>query len=129
MRIQSTSFPPASPVHLRAATTAALPPGGSRSEPAAAEPAKFELPQAKLSPAGPVGLREAFDDFVGQTFFGQLLHAMRKTTGKPAYFHGGRGEEVFQSQLDQVIVEQLSNASAEQFADPLFDLFMLPRNN
>lgn len=122
MRIQNTSLPPAPPLHLQAATTRALPLARTRT---GAELSS----QAELSQAEPAGLREAFDDFVGQTFFGQLLQAMRKTTGKPAYFHGGRGEEVFQSQLDQVIVERLSDASAEQFSDPMFDLFMLPRNN
>lgn len=72
-------------------------------------------------------LKEAFQDFVGQTFFGQMLSAMRKTVSKPAYLHGGRTEEVFQSQLDQVIAEKLSDASAESFTGPMFDLFNLPR--
>jgi len=72
-------------------------------------------------------LREAFDRFVGETFFGQLLSAMRKTVGKPAYFHGGRAEEVFQGQLDQILSERMSQASAHSFADPMFELFNLPR--
>ena len=68
--------------------------------------------------------REAFDSFVGQLFFGQMLKAMRKTVGKPAYFHGGRAEEIFQQQLDQVLGEKLSEASRDQFSGPMFDLFM-----
>ena len=72
-------------------------------------------------------LKEAFTDFVGQTFFGQMLAAMRKTVGKPAYFHGGRAEEVFQGQLDQVLSEKLSEASADSFSQPMYELFMLPR--
>ena len=72
-------------------------------------------------------VREAFDDFVGQTFFNQLLAQMRKTIDKPAYFHGGQTEEVFQAQLDQVLAEKLSDATAEQFSGPMFDLFMLRR--
>lgn len=72
-------------------------------------------------------VREAFNDFVGQTFFGQMLSAMRKTVNKPAYFHGGRTEEVFQSQLDQVLAEKLSDASAETFTDPMYELFTAPR--
>ena len=68
--------------------------------------------------------REAFDSFVGQLFFGQMLGAMRKTVGKPAYFHGGRAEEIFQQQLDQVLGEKLSEASRHQFSGPMFDLFM-----
>jgi hypothetical protein len=72
-------------------------------------------------------LREAFNDFVGQTFYGQMLSAMRQTVGKPAYFHGGRAEETFQKQLDQVMAEKMADATAEQFSEPMFDLFMLSR--
>jgi Rod binding domain-containing protein len=64
--------------------------------------------------------QKAFQDFVGQTFFGQMLKSMRSTQGKPAYFHGGQAEEIFRSQLDQTMAEQMSNASADQFADPMF---------
>ena len=42
-------------------------------------------------------LRERFTQFVGETFYGQMIKAMRSTVGKPAYFHGGRGEEVFRA--------------------------------
>jgi hypothetical protein len=72
-------------------------------------------------------LREAFDDFVGETFYGQMLGAMRKMTGKPAYFHGGRAEEVFRGQLDQVLAEEMTEASAETFTGPMFELFNLQR--
>jgi hypothetical protein len=72
-------------------------------------------------------VRQAFDDFVGQTFFTQLLTEMRKSVAKPAYLHGGTTEEVFQGQLDQVLSEKLSDATAEQFSGPMFELFMLPR--
>lgn len=73
-------------------------------------------------------LRNAFDTFVGEVFFGQMLSSMRKTVGKPAYFHGGRGEEVFQGQLDQVLAGKLTEASASQFTGPMFNLFQLSRS-
>ena len=72
-------------------------------------------------------LRKTFDSALGQTLFGQMLKSMRKTQGKPAYFHGGRAEEVFQQQLDQVLAEKMSQASASSFTGPMFDLFMLQR--
>jgi peptidoglycan hydrolase FlgJ len=72
-------------------------------------------------------LRGAFQDFVGQTFYGQMLHAMRSSVGKPAYFYGGRTEEVFQNQLDQVLAEKMSEATAETFTQPMFELFELQR--
>jgi hypothetical protein len=83
------------------ARTAASEPGGSRPDP----------------------LREQFRAFVGNTLFGQMLSAMRESLDKPAYFHGGRGEEIFQQQLDQTLVEEITEASADQIADPMFELF------
>ena len=44
----------------------------------------------------------------------------KSTVGKPAYFHGGRGEEVFRGQLNQTLAEHMSKATADRFADPLF---------
>lgn len=65
-------------------------------------------------------LKDAYTDFVGKTFFGQMMKAMRSTVGKPAYFHGGRGEEVFRSQLDQQMADHMSEASADQITEPMF---------
>jgi len=81
------------------------------------------------SPAAPddAKLRETFNSFVGEVFFGQLLKAMRKTVSKSAYFHGGRAEEIFQQQLDQVLGEKLSHVSGEKFSEPMFELFRLKR--
>jgi hypothetical protein len=72
-------------------------------------------------------VRAAFQEFVGKTFYGQLLKSMRQSMGKPAYFHGGRGEEVFQSQLDQLVVERIAETSAGSLADSLYDLTALSR--
>ncbi len=82
--------------------------------------------QKKAAGASPE-LKKAFEDFVGQTFFNQMLGSMRSTQEKPAYFHGGRTEEVFQGQLDQMMAENLSEKTAETFAAPMFDLYMLSR--
>src|SRR5579871_4804558 len=60
-------------------------------------------------------LRENFNAFVGQTFYGMMLQQMHKTVGKPAYMYGGRGEEAFQGQLDQVLSEKMSKADGGQF--------------
>jgi hypothetical protein len=68
-------------------------------------------------------VREKFDAFVGQSFYGQLLHEMHKTVGKVHYFNGGRAEEAFQGQLDQVLSENMAKANAGQFTGPMFELF------
>lgn len=67
-------------------------------------------------------LKSAYSDFVGKTFFGQMLKAMRSTLDKPAYFHGGQTEEVFRNQLDQHLADHMTEASADQIADPMFRL-------
>ena len=68
-----------------------------------------------------LAVRQAFTSFVGETFFSQMIKSMRSTTDKPAYFHGGRGEEVFQAQLDQELSQQMTAASADKFAHPMFE--------
>jgi peptidoglycan hydrolase FlgJ len=73
--------------------------------------------------------REAFDSFVGETFFGQMIKAMRSSVDKPAYFHGGRGEEVFQTQLDQMFAQEMTKASAHSFTGPMFEQFQAGLNS
>lgn len=89
--------------------------------------------QPQPAPALPKGddskLRGAFDSFVGETFYSQMLASMRKTVGKPAYFYGGRAEEVFQGQLDQILAEDMSKATADTFTGPMYKLFSLNRAN
>ena len=72
-------------------------------------------------------LRKAFDQFVGETFYGQMLHAMRKSQSKPAYFNGGRAEEVFTQQLDQALTKKLAETSAGKLSGPMYELFTQQR--
>jgi len=65
-------------------------------------------------------VQQTFRTFVGEAFFGQMLKAMRSTQGKPAYFHGGHAEEVFRGQLDQALTEEMTEASSDTIADPMF---------
>lgn len=65
-------------------------------------------------------LQKVYRDFVGKTFFGQMIKSMRSTVDKPAYFHGGQAEEVFRSQLDQTLADHMTEASADRIADPMF---------
>jgi peptidoglycan hydrolase FlgJ len=72
-------------------------------------------------------LRESFDSFVGETFYGQMIKSMHKMHDKPAFLYGGRAEEAFQSQLDQTWAEQMSKANAHSFTDSMFNLFTMNR--
>lgn len=84
-------------------------------------------PKAPDAQAKDQALRENFERFVGETLFGQMLKSMRKSQQKSAYFHGGRTEEVFQQQLDQVLAEKMSHASADKLAGPMYELFTVSR--
>lgn len=90
-------------------------------------PSELLANSTKVNTPRPDEARDVFDQFVGETFFGQMMASMRKSVGKPAYFHGGRAEEVFQGQLDQVLTEHLSEATAGNFSGPMYDLFTLSR--
>jgi len=72
-------------------------------------------------------IQETFQQFVGESLFGQMLKAMRNTVPKSRYFHGGRAEEIFQQRLDQVLAEKMSRTTAEKFSRPMFELFTLQR--
>ena len=94
------------------------------------------LPTASLTASAPKPelngkdqgeLRQAFDSFVGETFFGQMLKAMRKSVGKAAYFYGGRAEEIFQGELDQTLAKDMARSSADQFTGPMYELFTMQR--
>jgi Rod binding domain-containing protein len=97
-----------------------VPPRGF-AEDAKAQASRIALRADGAKPQAAGELRERFTQFVGEAFFGQMIKAMRSTVGKPAYFHGGRSEEVFQGQLDQQLAQHLTETSATRFAEPMFE--------
>lgn len=66
------------------------------------------------------GRKEAFTQFVGETFIGQMLKSMRQTVGEPAYFHGGSAEKQFEARLDAQIAQDLATNGPEGLADEMF---------
>lgn len=85
-------------------------------------------PQPQAPAAGQdAEVAKQFNQFVGESLFGQMLKSMRKTQGKPAYFHGGRAEEVFQQQLDQVLAQKMAETSGDKLSGPMYQLFSLQR--
>ena len=118
--IASTTVAPAtSPVMPppRAAETAAL-----ASPTAAAQGAK--TPESDEEAAR---LRATFNQFIGETFYGQMLKAMRKTVRPAAFANGGRAEEIFQQQLDQTLATKMAEATADRFSGPMYELFNMQR--
>jgi Rod binding domain-containing protein len=84
---------------------------------------------AKVDPARPENTeaKEKFQEILGELLFGQLLKSMRRTVDKPAYFHGGRAEEVFTQQLDQVLAQKMSQSAGDQFLGPMYELWSTGR--
>ncbi len=66
-------------------------------------------------------LREAFESFVGEFFFGQMLKEMRKSLSGSAYMNGGNAEETFTKQLDQILAQDLSKSSAGNLTRTMYD--------
>jgi hypothetical protein len=75
----------------------------------------------ETSMANPMArLRESVDTVVGSVFYGALLQTARKSPLKAKYGHGGRGEEVFSAQLDQVLAERAGQARGYSINEALF---------
>lgn len=66
-------------------------------------------------------LRRIVGEFVGNVFYGTLLRQMDQSTIKGKYMHGGRGEEVFQSQLHMEYAKRLGRAPGDPIADRIYD--------
>jgi Rod binding domain-containing protein len=76
---------------------------------------------AGTAPRSSQELRATFQEFAAGTFYKQMLKALRQGHGKPAYFHGGRGEEVFRQQLDEHVTDALARSHGDALAAPLFE--------
>jgi Rod binding domain-containing protein len=83
-------------------------------KPGVREPAQRELQ-----------VEEAFQKFVAGSFFRQMLKSLRSTVGKPPYFHGGQAEEVFRSQLDEQLADELAESHGAAISAPLYESFRL----
>ena len=68
-------------------------------------------------------LREAINQVIGSVFFGPMLRTARSSSLKGSFGHGGRGEEIFQGQLDQMMAERAGEATRFELADVLFNRF------
>ena len=50
-----------------------------------------------------------------------MMKALRSSTGQAAYFNGGQAEKIFQNQLDELMIERLSEVSGGIFSDVMFE--------
>lgn len=78
---------------------------------------------AKAPARGELAAREKFQDFVGGTFYKEMLKALRAAQKPSKYLNGGQAEKVFQGQMDQQIAEDLARQYAGHLAAPLFESY------
>jgi len=65
-------------------------------------------------------LRQSVGQVVGSVFYGTLLKALRESSLKGAYGHGGRGEEVFAAQLHGLMAERMGAAAKRGLPELLY---------
>jgi len=78
---------------------------------------------AKTPAKGQLAAREKFQDFVGGTFYKEMLKALRAAQKPSKYMNGGQAEKIFQGQMDQQIAEDLAHQYAGHLAGPLFESY------
>lgn len=66
-------------------------------------------------------LRQAVDEMVGVTFFGQMLKMARNTCLKGEIGHGGRGEDIFGAQLDQELARRAGAGMKDSLSETIYD--------
>ncbi len=82
-----------------------------------------ESGEVASSNAEEANVRETFNEVFGEMLYMQMLKGMRKTVGEPAYFHGGRAEEVFTQQLDQVLAQKMASAGGDVLLGSTYDQY------
>ena len=72
----------------------------------------------------PTDQKTAFQDAVAGLFYGQMIKSLRSGVGKPAYLHGGQGEDLFQAQMDQLIAERMARQNGDSLVQKLYERFL-----
>jgi len=66
-------------------------------------------------------LRQAVDEVVGSMFFAPMLEMARDNPFKADFAHGGRGEEMFGTQLDMELARRASHQTGGSLNDVIYD--------
>lgn len=72
-------------------------------------------------------LREKVGEFVGLTFFAPVLKQASDWVLKGKYGHGGRGEEVFRGQLNELLALRMGKSGRLGLTDELVKRLSTPR--
>ena len=66
-------------------------------------------------------LRQAVDEMVGVTFFGEMLKLARNSAIKGEFGHGGRGEEIFGAQLDLEFARRAGRGMRNSLSNAIYN--------
>lgn len=90
----------------------------------------FRLDQARSAgQADTDQLRELTEMVVSSTFIAPMFDQLRNDPLASNLFHGGRGEKIFQQQLDTVISDRIAGSSNFGLADVLYQQFSKQAGN
>jgi len=79
------------------------------------------ISSSMLPPKQDAELRKQIGEFIGITFYGTMMKTMHNSDVKGKYGHGGRGEEVFQSQLDFELAKRMGHSQNNSLAEALYN--------
>lgn len=65
-------------------------------------------------------LREASEMYVSTAFIMPMFERLRNDPLAANLFHGGRGEKIFQQQLDQVLSDRIAGATRFDLVDSIY---------
>lgn len=69
-------------------------------------------------------LRQAVDEMVGVTFFAPMLKMAHNSAIKGKYGHGGRGEEIFQGQLDLELAKRAGRGMKSGLSETIYNRYV-----
>ena len=80
------------------------------------------MPDHQLTDQRDKKLKKACHEFES-VFTYEILKSMRRTVEKCDLFHGGQGEEIYESFLDQELAKSLAGVSSSSLANLLYQQF------
>jgi murein DD-endopeptidase MepM/ murein hydrolase activator NlpD len=77
------------------------------------------LPESRRTKRGDEELKKACKEFESM-LTNELLKSMRRTVQKGDLFHGGKGEEIYESLLDQELAKKMAGSGPQSLASILY---------
>jgi hypothetical protein len=82
--------------------------------------ATTEMTTSAARQAGNAEVRQMINEVVGVTFFAPMLKTAHNSVIKGKYGHGGRGEEIFRSQLNLEFARNMGRGVQTDLAESLY---------